>query len=268
MKTLSPLSRRNFLGGLATVGTSLILSRSQFGVQTPAAQANRINVHHHLTAPAYVKFLTENKVRDFPNKTVAEGLEDMEKTGIATAITSIIGPGIWFGDIAATRRLARECNDFAAKLVVDYPGRFGMFASLPLPDIDSSLREIEYALDTLKADGIYLFTNFGKTPLYGDKYLGDPMLAPIYQELNRRRAVVYTHPKDNLCCRDIVPGVEARPSNMGPIRHVQSQACCTAALLQNIRTSLSSFRTAGERCRIWPEDFSEKAPPIFRTVAA
>ena len=207
MKSLSPLSRRNFLGGLVTVGASVLLARNQFEEPAPAAPARRINVHHHLTAPAYAKFLTDNNVRDFPNKTVAEGLEDMEKAGVATSITSIIGPGIWFGDIAATRRLARECNDFAAKVAVDYPSRFGMFASLPLPDIDSSLREIEYAFDTLKADGIYLFTNFGKTPLYGDKYLGDPMLAPIYQELNRRKAVVYTHPKDSLCCRDVIPGV-------------------------------------------------------------
>ena len=69
------------------------------------------------------------------------------------------------------------------------------------------MKEIAYAYDTLKADGIYLFTNFGQTPLYGDKYLGDPLLAPIYEELNRRKAIVYTHPKDNLCCRGIIPGV-------------------------------------------------------------
>ncbi|PYS49367.1 MAG: amidohydrolase [Acidobacteria bacterium] len=204
---MKPSSRREFLGRLAAFGASGFIPRGGFAAQTDATHPRRINVHHHLTAPAYVKFLTDNKVRDFPNKSVAEGVEDMDKGGIATAFTSIIGPGIWFGNIADTRRLARECNEFAAKLVRDHPGRFGMFASLPLPDIDGSLREMEYALDTLKADGIYLFTNFGQTPLYGDKYLGDPALAPIYEELNRRRVIVYTHPKDNYCCREVVPGV-------------------------------------------------------------
>jgi predicted TIM-barrel fold metal-dependent hydrolase len=201
------LSRRKFLRGATAIGATALVSGSTFGTQRGRSAADKINIHHHLTAPAYVKFLTDNKLRDFPNRSVAEGLEDMDKAGISTAFTSIIGPGIWNGSAEQTRRLARECNDFAAKLVSDYPGRFGMFASLPLPDIDGSLKEIEYAYETLKADGIYLFTNFGQTPFYGDKYLGDPMLAPIYEELNRRKAIVYTHPKDNLCCRNTIPGV-------------------------------------------------------------
>src|SRR5881296_68597 len=204
---MESLSRRRFLGELTAIGAVALVSGGASATQRGAARAGRINIHHHLTAPAYVKFLIENKVREFPNKSVAEGLEDMDRAGIATAFTSIIGPGIWTGNVEQTRRLARECNDFAAKLMTDYPGRFGLFASLPLPDIDGSLREIEYAYETLKADGIYLFTNFGQTPLYGDKYLGDPMLAPIYEELNRRKAIVYTHPKDNLCCRNTIPGV-------------------------------------------------------------
>ena len=77
----------------------------------------------------------------------------------------------------ATRRLARECNDYAAKLVADYPGRFGIFTMLPLPDIDGSLKEIEYGFEKLKADGVYMFTNWGGKALYGDRYLGDPALA-------------------------------------------------------------------------------------------
>ena len=77
-----------------------------------------------------MKFLTENKLRDFPNRSVAEGLEDMDKAGISTAFTSIIGPGIWNGNAEQTRKLARDCNDFGAKLIADYPGRFGLFASL------------------------------------------------------------------------------------------------------------------------------------------
>ena len=197
---MESLSRREFIGGLAAAGASTLLPQTQ-------ARTGKINIHHHLTSPGYVKFLTDNMVRNFPNRSVAEGIEDMDKANVSTAFTSIIGPGIWFGNIEDTKRLARDCNDFGAKLMADYPGRFGLFASLPLPDIDSCLKEITYAYDTLKADGIYLFTNFGKTPLYGDQYLGDPVLAPIYEELNRRKAIVYTHPKDNFCCREIIPGV-------------------------------------------------------------
>lgn len=203
----SSSSRRSFLHGLGALGLGTLLSRTSSDAQPASTKPRVINVHHHLTAPAYVKFLTENKVREFPNKSAAEGIEDMDQAGINTALCSIIGPGIWFGDLAATRRLARECNDYAAKLVSDYPGRFGIFTMLPLPDIDGSLREIEYGFDTLKADGVYMFTNWGGKALYGDQYLGDPALAPIYQELNRRKAVVYTHPKDPACCHDSLPGV-------------------------------------------------------------
>ncbi|HLK49660.1 MAG TPA: amidohydrolase family protein [Bryobacteraceae bacterium] len=194
-------SRRNFLAGAA----GALLCGTRLGGQN--GRPRRINVHHHLTAPAYVKFLVDNKVRQFPIKSAAESIEDMDKAGINIALCSTIGPGFWHGDPGETRRIAREINEYAAKVVSDYPGRFGAFASLPLPDIDASLKEAEYALDTLKADGIYLYTNWGGKSLYGDKYLGDPALAPLYEELNRRKAVVYTHPKEAACCEALIPGM-------------------------------------------------------------
>src|SRR5437879_6078340 len=198
-------SRRNFLAGLAAAGSGALIADRPLAAQN--ARPRLINVHHHLTAPAYVKFLTDNKVREFPIKSAAEGVEDMDKAGVTIALCSTIGPGIWFGNLGDTRRLAREINDFAAKVISDYPGRFGMFIMLPLPDIDGSLREIEYGFDKLKADGVYMYTNWGGKSPYGDKYLGDPALAPIYEELNRRKAVVYTHPKDAACCHDSLPNV-------------------------------------------------------------
>ena len=132
---------------------------------------------------------------------VQKSLDDMDKGGVATEILSRSEPSVFFGNYDSARKLARETNDFAAKLISDYPGRFGMFATVPLPDVEGSLREIEYALDTLKMDGICMMTD------YQGKFLGDPMFRPVLQELDRRKAVIYTHPFRNECCRNLVPDV-------------------------------------------------------------
>ena len=85
--------------------------------------------------------------------------------------------------------------------MADHPGRFGVFATLPLPHIDESLKEIAYAFDTLKVDGIGMMTS------YGDKWLGYPTFAPVWEELNRRKATVYTHPTGANCCVNLVAGI-------------------------------------------------------------
>jgi 6-methylsalicylate decarboxylase len=128
----------------------------------------------------------------------------MDRAGVATAVVSCTERGVWFGDDFEQERpqairLAREVNEFGAKMMSDYKGRFGLFAVLPLPDIDASLREIEYAFDTLKADGVGLLTN------YSNHWLGDKAFQPVFDELNRRNAVVYSHPTDGPCCHHIMP---------------------------------------------------------------
>ena len=122
------------------------------------------------------------------NWTPTKALEDMDRDAVATVIMSTSEPSVYFGDAAAARALARECNEYFARLVSDHPTRFGMFATLPLPDVDGSLREIEYAFGTLNADGACFMSS------YEGKYLGDPAFAPVMDELNRRKAVCYTHP--------------------------------------------------------------------------
>src|SRR5258707_13131553 len=67
----------------------------------------------------------------------------------------------------------------------DHPGRFGLFATLSMLEVDATLKEIEYAFDTLKADGIGLQSS------YRDKWLGNPAYKPGLGELNRRKAVLY-----------------------------------------------------------------------------
>ncbi len=156
---------------------------------------HRIDTHHHPYPPVYVEKTREilkHTTHAFYDRLTtwqpSQAVEAMDKDGIAVSVLSIGTPSVWLGDVQASRTLARECNDAAAKMQSDYKGRFGHFATIPLPDVDGSLREIEYLYDTLGADGIALTTN------YDDKYPGEDAFAPVFDELNRRKAVVYFHP--------------------------------------------------------------------------
>jgi 6-methylsalicylate decarboxylase len=202
-------ARRNFLaGGLAALGlgASAVLAKPA-RAQTAAAPspAARIDVHHHYVPKVHADALTKHGGRP-PKWSLQASLDDMAKAGVTKSVLSLVPPGVWFGDVAADRALARACNEAGAQLRNDNPGRFGLFAAIPLPDADGSLREIEYALDVLKADGIGLYTS------YGDKYLGDAAFMPVFEELSRRHAVVYTHPLNPACCTHLADGM--RPSSI------------------------------------------------------
>ena len=198
LPTAGHVSRRNFLaGGVAALGLGTTQGRPALAQSRP-----RIDVHHHYLPPFHRDTLLKNRGgAGLPDWSVQMSLDDMDKAGIATAVISSVQPGVWFGDNEAARKLTREVNDYGARMVADHPGRFGLFAALPLPDPAGSLKEIAYAFDTLKADGIGLFTS------YQDKYLGDPAFVPVFEELNRRKAVVYVHPVTPDCCRALVKGI-------------------------------------------------------------
>jgi predicted TIM-barrel fold metal-dependent hydrolase len=199
--TGAALSRRDFMAGAGTlVATGLARPGSAAAQAVLIDKPHRIDVHHHLSPPAYVSASNANNFGDalMKNWTPEKSLADMDKAGVAVAMLSVTTPGLNFTSGEPARTLARECNEYGARLVADHPGRFGSFATLPLTDVEGSLREIAYALDTLKADGICLMTS------YGDKWLGDPSFLPVMEELNRRKALVYTHPTVANCCVNLV----------------------------------------------------------------
>src|SRR5215469_16328899 len=168
-------SRRDFLTATAAAGLASLNGVCRLAAQS-ATNPRRIDVHHHFTPPAYLEFQrTHNQGgagrgqgagrgraganqfgglgSAYPGWTLAEDLEDMDRSGTATALLSITTPGFWFGETQEVRNIVRECNEYAARLRSDHPGRFGSFAAIAPTDPEGSLREIEYALDTLKADG-------------------------------------------------------------------------------------------------------------------
>lgn len=167
-----------------------------------------IDTHHHIYPPRYVAQNLQRLLDDatllpasaYQSWTPSLALEHMDKAEIASAVTSITSPGIWFEGDDGARARARDCNEFGAQMMRDFPGRFGMFAAIPVPDIDGSLAEIAYALDVLKHDGIGVLTS------YAGKLLGDPAFDPVFDELHRRKAKVFVHPTMS-CCGNIFPGV-------------------------------------------------------------
>ena len=158
-----------------------------------APPASRIDVHHHVMPDFYIEAqrgagITGSAYRGFPHWSPETSRSVMDANRVAMAIMSFSSPGIYFGDREQTRDLARRCNDFLAELAAGQPDRFGGFAILPLPDIDASLNEMARALDDLGLDGVTLLTSVDQ------RYIGHPDFEPIYQELDRRKAVAFIHP--------------------------------------------------------------------------
>jgi predicted TIM-barrel fold metal-dependent hydrolase len=165
--------------------------------RTPIAPPHRIDVHHHVFPPGYVRALRRIGVAQtggvpLPRWRAERALAIMDRQGIATAVTSISAPGVHFGDAGLARELARECNEFSAGLIRAHPGRFGGFAILPLPDVHAALEELRHALDVLRLDGVVVMTSVD------GRYLGDPAFEPLLAELDRRAVPTFVHPNTRM----------------------------------------------------------------------
>jgi 6-methylsalicylate decarboxylase len=199
-------SRRGFLASLGALGLASAFPTVAARAQTKPAL---IDTHLHFYPPEYQKlwlgYEDAHKQPHFPGQvawTREKLVEDMDRGGMRTGILSLAStPGVWF-DVGPSEagRIARACNEYAAEMMRDHPGRFGLFATLSMLDVDATLKEIEYAFDTLKADGIGLQSN------YGDKWLGNAAYKPVLEELNRRKAVIYVHPLVASCCSALSVG--------------------------------------------------------------
>jgi Predicted metal-dependent hydrolase of the TIM-barrel fold len=197
------VSRRELLAGGAAalaIGTAAGFAPTVFAQAAP----HRIDVHHHVSPPTWLDAVKSMKKDNPPmvSWSVQKSLDDMDKGGVATAITSPTTPQVIGLDKDTAARVARESNEYCKKLESDHKDRFGTFAMLPFPYVDECLKEIAYAFDTLKVDGIGCMTS------YGDKWLGYAEFEPVWEELNRRKATVYTHPTTANCCVNLVRGID------------------------------------------------------------
>lgn len=198
-------TRRDVLAGLAGLAAATAIPNAAALAQA-TANPRRIDVHHHTLPPRILDKTRDSLLAGSPYgaevvKWTAEGsLAQMDQFGIATAILSNTTAWSSFPQDEA-RSLVRYSNEYSARMRADHPSRFGVFAALPMPDIEGSLAELAYACDTLQADGIQLSTS------YSDKWPGDPAFDRVFEELNHRKTVVFIHPTAPGCCNRLIPGI-------------------------------------------------------------
>lgn len=213
--------RRDFLKIFAAAGAGTMLPASGLLGQEKIVKLNvkggAIDVHQHYYPPG-LNATAGNRGAAPPAAppagargggagawTPERAIEQMDKFGVGVTILSMTMSGdILYDGTEKGRTAVRAGNEYGAKLMQQYPKRFGLFAGLPLPDVDGALKEIEYAYETLKVDGIGIYTNDNKGRWPGDKYF-----EPMWQELNRRRAIMHVHPIAPLCCRNLAYGPAA-----------------------------------------------------------
>ncbi|WP_243653517.1 amidohydrolase family protein [Pseudonocardia endophytica] len=158
--------------------------------------SRRIDVHQHLVPPPYREALAAAGITDvggraLPDWSPQAALDQMSDAAISSAVLSVSAPGTTLlDDPSAAARLARTLNEYGAELTRDHPGRFGHFATLPLPDVDAAVVEARHALDDLGADGVVLLANSR------GRYLGSEGHDRLFAALDERRAVVFVHPAE------------------------------------------------------------------------
>jgi len=203
VETASGPSRRDLIATIAAFGgLSLLPSLSKDASAAPAMRT--VDFHHHFNPPFLVNAAANNRVGGNGaglNWDINFSLEGMDKAGIAT---SIITPPTGFAERTDPEKrvgMIRTVNEYGAQLVRDHKGRYLQLVYMPLPDVDAALKEIEFGFSALKVVGVGFATS------YGTKYVSDPSFTPIWEELNRRKAIAYFHPLAPACCASVFPNM-------------------------------------------------------------
>ncbi len=188
-----------------------------------------IDVHQHVIPDIYKSELARVGVlgsgeNPWPAWSLQRQLELMDENGIDAVLLSIASPGAYFGDIEFTKPLVRACNEAMMRMVADHPGKFGAMGFVSLPDVEAACRDVAYALDTLKMDGINLQSHTG------ERYLGDPEEDELYAELDRRKAVIFVHPQR--------PPVKGMPRYAFPAGYTELTFDTTRAIANMLYTGM------------------------------
>lgn len=185
-------SRRDVLKTAAAAGAALLpLEELEGQAKKGRGGRGRVDCHHHML-PSFQENMTSR------HYTPQVSLDEMDKFGTEQAVLSLtVAADYLYDGTEKAIKFARQANEYGAKAMSDHPKRFGFFASLPAKSVDATMKEIEYAFDTLHCDGVSLFTNTG------DKWWGDPMFLPMFDELNRRKSAIFFHPTVANCCHNL-----------------------------------------------------------------
>lgn len=186
------MRRRDFLVGLAATGAAAAASAGK-----SPADRGIVDVHAHFMPP---ELKAAGAIGVMGDWTLGRHLDAMNEAGVARSILSITTPGVLLSGPAGWK-LTRTCNEYAASLASQERRKLGFFIYTRVDDIDKALAEIAYGFDSLNACGVGLFTS------YESQWLGDPRFDPLFEELNRRSAIVQVHPTSGPCCRGLIPNV-------------------------------------------------------------